>query len=72
MKKTVLYRYLGTNGTILSPVHLEDVYYTRVIKLVADPGKRLTNGEKMLGEVHLPEDEVALWTEVNWVPSNNE
>lgn len=72
MKKTVLYRYLGTNGTILSPVHLEDVYYTRIIRLVADPGKRLTDGERELGEVLVPEDEVALWTEVNWVPSNNE
>ena len=27
MKKTVMYEYLGTNGTILSPVHLEDIYY---------------------------------------------
>ena len=29
MTKTVLYKYLGTNGTIVSPVHLEDVYYIR-------------------------------------------
>ena len=35
MIKTMLYEYLGTNGTILSPVHLEDIYYVRKYKLVA-------------------------------------
>ena len=29
MTKIVMYEYLGTNGTILSPVHLEDIYYIR-------------------------------------------
>lgn len=71
MKKVVLYRYLGTNGTITSPVHLEDVYYTRLMKLTADPGKRLTDGAQTVGEILIPEDEVNLWTEINWVPLNN-
>jgi hypothetical protein len=44
MKKTVLYHYLGTNGTITSPVHLEDTYYIRKIRIVADKGMILTNG----------------------------
>ena len=39
MKKRVLYHYLGTNGTILSPVHLEDTYYVRKLELQADEGK---------------------------------
>ena len=42
MTKTVLYKYLGTNGTIVSPVHLEDVYYIRQYKLTAKAGKQLT------------------------------
>jgi hypothetical protein len=39
MKRQVLYQYLGTNGTILSPIHLEDIYYVRKIFLFADEGK---------------------------------
>jgi hypothetical protein len=39
MTKTILYKYLGTNGTILSPVHLEDIYYVRYYKLQADNGR---------------------------------
>ena len=39
MTKEVYYTYLGTNGTITSPVHLEDAYYTRKLNLVAAPGK---------------------------------
>ena len=42
MTKDILYQYLGTNGTILSPVHLEDIYYVRKVRLSADPGKMLT------------------------------
>ena len=45
MIKEVLYEYLGTNGTILSPVHLEDIYYIRKFKLRADDGKQLTAEE---------------------------
>ena len=32
MKKVILYHYLGTNGTITSPIHLEDIYYIRKLK----------------------------------------
>ena len=48
MLKQVIYRYLGTNGIIESPVHLEDTYYIRLIQLT----------------VRVPEDDVDLWTEV--------
>lgn len=41
MTKTVLYTYLGTNGTITSTVHLEDIYYIRKYRLVADSRKVL-------------------------------
>ena len=39
MTKEIYYRYLGTNGVIESTVHLEDIYYTRIIRLNADNGK---------------------------------
>lgn len=65
MVKTVLYEYLGTNGTILSPVHLEDIYYIRKLKLHADNGKRLTkDGKNKVVSVVIPEEELSEWKEV--------
>jgi hypothetical protein len=65
MKKTVMYEYLGTNGTILSPVHLEDIYYIRKYKLQAENLKTLTKDRKhFVKEVIVPEDEVDEWKEV--------
>jgi hypothetical protein len=65
MIKTVLYEYLGTNGTILSPVHLEDIYYVRKLKLLADNGKRLTKDNKtFVKSIIIPEDELEEWKEV--------
>lgn len=66
MTKQVLYTYLGTNGTICSPVHLEDVYYTRSFRLIADPGKRLTKDNKIYHEsVIVSEEDLPLWKEVS-------
>lgn len=65
MTKEVLYEYLGTNGTILSPIHLEDIYYVRKLRLIADKGKVLTKDKKtFLGVVIIPEDELKDWFEV--------
>ena len=46
MTKEVLYTYLGTNGQITSPVHLEDIYYVRSFRLNAEGEKRLTKDGK--------------------------
>lgn len=64
MKKTVLYHYLGTNGTITSPIHLEDTYYIRKIRIVADKGMILTNGTVFKQSVLVPEAEVENWKEI--------
>lgn len=65
MTKTILYQYLGTNGTILSPVHLEDIYYIRKVELKADKKKRLTkNNINFVQSIVVPEDEVEEWKEV--------
>lgn len=63
MLKDTQYKYLGTNGVIISPVHLEDIYYIKQIKLIADDGKYLTNGEKKVKTILVPEEEVELWHE---------
>jgi hypothetical protein len=65
MTKTVMYVYLGTNGTITSPVHLEDTYYIRKIQLRAHEDKLLTkDGKQFFVEVLVPEAEVNEWYEV--------
>ena len=65
MIKEVLYQYLGTNGTILSPVHLEDIYYVRKYKLIADNGKKLTkDGKNKVPSIIIDENELDEWREV--------
>ena len=60
-----MYEYLGTNGTICSPVHLEDIYYIRKMKLQAENLKTLTkDGKNFIKQVIVPEDEVEEWREV--------
>lgn len=65
MTKQVLYKYLGTNGVIESPVHLEDIYYVRINVLIAAAGKTLTNGKISKKIVRCSDDEVSLWREID-------
>lgn len=66
MKKTPIYTYLGTNGIITSPVHLEDIYYVLKYQLEADADKVLTNdnGKTKTKMVTVPEDELDQWKEI--------
>lgn len=64
MTKQVLYKYLGTNGVIESPVHLEDIYYVRINVLTADEGKILTNGEKRVKQIRCSDEELSKWKEI--------
>lgn len=70
MTKQIIYRYLGTNGVLDTPIHIEDVYYVRMVKLRADRNKILTNGERTVTSVTVPEDEVNNWTEIS-LDANN-
>lgn len=65
MIKQVMYEYLGTNGTILTPIHLEDVYYVRKIKLIAESGKSLTDGKRIEKSVLVQEEDVENWSEID-------
>lgn len=66
MKKTAFYTYLGTNGTITSTVHLEDIYYVLSYRLEADKDKVLTkdDGKTITKMVTVPADEVDQWKEI--------
>lgn len=66
MQKLVIYKYLGTNGVIESPVHLEDIYYIRLIEMMADAGKILVNTKtnQRQYQVRVPEEEADNWKEI--------
>lgn len=65
MTKEILYEYLGTNGIVRTPVHLEGIYCVRKVRLVAAPDKFLTkDGSAFKSSVIVPEDEVNFWYEV--------
>ena len=64
MTKQVLYKYLGTNGVIESPVHLEDIYYVRINVLTAANGRILTNGTEYKKTVRCSDEEVESWREI--------
>lgn len=64
MTKEVIYKYLGTNGVIESPVHLEDIYYVRLFRLIADKGCMLTDGESVVRSVKVSEADVDKWKEI--------
>ena len=65
MTKEILYVYLGTNGTICSPVHLEDIYYTRRCRLIANEKKLLTERKTITHSITVPAHEVENWQEID-------
>lgn len=70
MIKTPMYTYLGTNGTITSFVHLEDIYYVLKYRLEAESNKFLTKDDKnYFKTITIPADELEEWKEVYKVSS---
>lgn len=65
MKKEKLYRYLGRNGTITTPVKLESTEPINMIRLRASKDKILTNGDKKVYTVLIFEDELSNWEEID-------
>lgn len=64
MKKNYFFRYMGTNGVIETPIYLEGIYCLKLVHLIADPGCALTNGEKVVYAVRIPESDVSSWIEI--------
>lgn len=65
MKTRKLYKYIGRNGSITSPILLDDVKYIPLVELRADEGYVLRNENNIVKysvTVHI--DDAALWTEV--------
>ena len=65
MKKLKTYTYLGTNGTISTPVHLENIYSIVKYQLTAEEGYKLTkDGVELYTYKIVDESELKLWYEV--------
>lgn len=60
-----MYRYLGRNGTITSPILLENIAPIPMKRLMASSGKILTNGKRTTKEAIVFEDEVTEWEEID-------
>ena len=65
MIKTKMYRYLGRNGIITSPVLLDKVEPIVMYELRAGVGKMLSNGDKILKTTLVFEDEMKDWIEID-------
>ncbi len=65
MVKTKMYRYLGRNGIITSPILLENIEPIPMLNLKASPGKVLTDGDRFVTSVNVFVDELDLWTEID-------
>ena len=66
MLKTTYYTYLGTNGTLTTPIHLDGVYSVIKVELRADLNKKLTkDGVNFTYRVVVPESQVDMWYEVD-------
>lgn len=65
MEKDIIYKYIGTNGTIETGVYLPGVTAMKMYRLYADYGKRVTNDGKEYYTVSplIPEDELEEWYE---------
>lgn len=64
MTKNKIYKYLGRNGSIITPIVLEKVDPIPMLALKADEGKLLTNGQKTYKNVSVFLDEVDDWYEI--------
>lgn len=65
MVKTKMYRYLGRNGTITSPILLEKVEPIAMLVLKASEGKILTDGNVKVKEKMIFADELENWSEID-------
>ena len=65
MKTIRMYRYLGRNGIITSPILVDPTAPIPMFSLTAGEGKILTDGTKQVYSVLVFEDEVSNWTEIN-------
>lgn len=61
-----MYRYLGRNGIITTDIYLEQITPIPMIRLAAEKGKILTDGQKTVFSIVIFEDEIENWQEIDY------
>ena len=65
MKKRKLYKYIGRNGEITSPILLEDAKHIALMELQPEAGYVLTNGSEVRRyTIVIHVDDIEEWKEV--------
>lgn len=65
MTQSKLYKYLGRNGNVVTPILLEKIDPIPMMKVVAEAGKLLTNGKETAKIKTLFLDELEEWYEID-------
>lgn len=64
MTKNKVYRYLGRNGIITTPILIEGTTPITMYRLIADSGMVLSNGKTHAQMIDVFDDEVDNWFEI--------
>ena len=64
MIKNKIYRYLGRNGMVTTPILLEGTTPIIMYRLIADEGMILSNGKTHVRMIDVFDDEVENWFEI--------
>ena len=64
MKQGKVYRYLGRNGMVTTPILIEGANAIIMYRLIADNNMLLSNGIRQAYTVDVFEDEVNNWFEI--------
>ena len=64
MTKRKMYRYVGYNGSVTTPVLLEGINHLEMVELRAGDGCYLTDGQRKVISVVVPVDDATNWIEV--------
>lgn len=64
MTKNKIYRYLGRNGILTTPILIEGATPITMYRLIADTGMVLSNGKTHASMIDVFDDEVDNWFEI--------
>lgn len=66
MRQKKLYKYLGKNGIITTPILLEGINHILYYRLIADTDKILVNEDGYKVKIiEIPADEIDNWIEID-------
>lgn len=64
MTKNKIYRYLGRNGILTTPILIEGATPITMYRLIADIGMVLSNGKTHANMIDVFDDEIEDWFEI--------